>query len=92
MAYINVDIEEHLDGVDLRFLIEEIAERYERARTDAKKDEIRTALADKFNFFPKTVIEAMSVSIDELSKRELIEEFINKLSYDQLKSALEKLI
>lgn len=91
MAYVNIDIENHLDEVLLEYLIEEISERYARAKTDEKKDEIRKLLSVKFNFFPKTVIESMSVSIDELSKRELIEEFINKLSYDQLKSALEKL-
>lgn len=92
MAYIEVDIEDHLDEVHVNLLIGELGKRFKRAKI--KRDEIllaklRKQLADEFSFLPETV---MADNLNDQSKRELIEEFIGKVSYDKLKEVLDKCI
>jgi phosphoserine phosphatase len=92
MAYIEVDIEDHLDEVHVTVLIEEVAKRFRRAKAGKNEElltKLRKQMADEFSFLPEKVI---SENILEQSKRELIEEFIEKISYEKLKEVLDKCI
>jgi hypothetical protein len=85
MASIDFEVEDYLDECALEYLIRELSRRFKKGNEDQKK-KITSLFYTEFKIKPSVSDE----SIDEQSKRELIEQFIHQIPYQTFSQFIKK--